>query len=1258
MRFTAPRARGASSVCVAIPARNTSLAVTWLAIATLASFAPVSLLPAQATTGTSAAVERAAMPRAQRETLSGHVTNATGAPLAGVVVIATMAPNRETFADTTNATGMYRITVERGTGDYVLYIAALGMTPARKRITRAGDEHDFTFNATLAAPQVAQLAAVNVAARRPVPQRVTAGAVEAGGAERIPDAMNGALSTDQLGDLNALALATPGATAVDGGYSVLGLGAAQNTVTMNGFTLNGASLPRDVRSTPRVSVSTYDPSRGWFSGSNVSVELGGGGLFNFARGHASLDAPALQVAPYANTAGQQFTNVRASYGAEGPLTWENRHFYALGLEASRRTSDVLTLGNANEQLMPGFGVVAGAAAELRSALTSSAASLLAPALTTRVQENGSFVLRLERNYADPLKGYAPVPTTYGVTMFATGARERGVRLNALSTNSRTGSNIIANGGVQGLFTHYIGKYYLYEARSSLGLSERHESSLLAMPEGRVLIGAAPAPNGSGVSTLAFGGNAYGNRTFQQLTWETTNTFKYFVRGRDAHAVKVTADARFDAVHNTIANNRFGTFTFASLADVASNTPSSFSRVLASPERRGGEWNGFVSIGDNWRVTPRLEVLYGARVEGNVFTTRPAYNADVAALFDVRTDFAPATVHVSPRAGFTWMMAKPGAVYRTGPSGDFMEPTRRRLRGGIGEFRSMTSPSLLADAYAATGLSNATRTILCVGQAVPLPDWQRYDADAATIPTSCVDGSPSVFADAAPVVRAVAPGYQPPTSWRANLQYSSRSAVVDWSAEVVTSLNLHQPGTIDRNFAGVPKFALADDSRPVFVDATAIVPSTGVASNASARLSPTFGRVVMTTSDLRSVSNQLTLSVRPVPTYMRGWYAAGWYTLANNRASSRGFDGDAFGSPATRTWTRGNYDVRHQVLTQFGYTKQGVTISGLLRVQSGTPYTPTIAGDVNGDGLLNDRAFIAKPSSTSNTALAADMRALLAGNTNARRCLESQLGLVARRNSCENPWSAGLNAELTFRQAALKRARITSIALNFSNPLAGVDQLLHGSAGMRGWGSTTIADPTLYSVRAFDPATRTFTYAVNARFAQPATLSALARTPFRMTIDVAMDLGQPVARQQLNKWLRPGRAGNTGTRLGRDDLKKRYENNVPDPFRTILLQTDSLLLSRAQVEALQQAQVPYRAKMDTVWTGLAAALAALPDNFDDARALKLQEAAVDAGWEVTRVAVHESLGPILSRLQMALANGLVQDLYRATAASKRRIYMPQ
>jgi hypothetical protein len=210
-----------------------------------------------------------------------------------------------------------------------------------------------------------------------------------------------------------------------------------------------------------------------------------------------------------------------------------------------------------------------------------------------------------------------------------------------------------------------------------------------------------------------------------------------------------------------------------------------------------------------------------------------------------------------------------------------------------------------------------------------------------------------------------------------------------------------------------------------------------------------------------------------------------------------------------------------------------------------------------------------------------------------------------------------------------------VVLSFANPLGGIDELIHGQKGLHGWGTPAFPDPVLYQVRGFDPAARRFNYDVNSRFGSTAAANALLRVPFRVTLDVSVDLGTPIPVQQLEKWMSPGRNGRAGKRLSAEKIKQRYMRNVPDPYSDILAQNDSLLLSDAQVAALQAVDESYLARVDTVWTRLAEYLAGLVDGYDGKTAVARAEAATSAVWELTRLDVQRTLPTILNPIQLRL-----------------------
>src|SRR5207247_5823250 len=125
----------------------------------------------------------------------------------------------------------------------------------------------------------------------------------------------------------------------------------------------------------------------------------------------------------------------------------------------------------------------------------------------------------------------------------------------------------------------------------------------------------------------------------------------------------------------------------------------------------------------------------------------------------RTDRIPSELHVSPRVGFTWALG--GGSGGGGPQTTF-------LRGGVGDFRSLTPTSLYAAALGAPGLANAETQLICVGSAVPIPDWSQYAQDPSTIPAQCADTAAALSVVPRPNVTAFAPDFTAPRARRASL----------------------------------------------------------------------------------------------------------------------------------------------------------------------------------------------------------------------------------------------------------------------------------------------------------------------------------------------------------------------------------------------------------------------------------------------------------------------------------------------------------
>jgi len=154
----------------------------------------------------------------------------------------------------------------------------------------------------------------------------------------------------------------------------------------------------------------------------------------------------------------------------------------------------------------------------------------------------------------------------------------------------------------------------------------------------------------------------------------------------------------------------------------------------------------------------------------------------------------------------------------------------------------------------------------------------------------------------------------------------------------------------------------------------------------------------------------------------------------------------------------------------------------------------------------------------------------------------------------------------------------------------------------------------------------------------------------------VDIGRQVEEQQVDRWLKPGRNGRRGVKADAQELRRRYDRNVPDLYGVVLQQSDSLLLSRDQAEAMQRARAAYRVRMDSVWNTLATYLANLPDQYNAHEAYRRAEEGIDGAWELTRVDLQRHLPEILNPVQLQLIPSVVKTLINSQGPVRIRLFI--
>ena len=1130
--------------------------------------------------------------------IRGRVLGPDALGVQSVLVTATTLSGNVSRSARTDKNGRYTISFPGGEGNYWVTFAALGFTPRRYQVLRTAEQEILIADARLS-PATVTLDAIQVSERAAVSRSDTVSDVS--GSEKAISTDPGFLSAEQMGDLAAMAASIPGVQLLLGAdgaadqFSVFGLGGDQNNTQLNGLNFGDSNVPRDAAVSTSLSTSPYDVSRGGFSGGQLQVRTRSGSNFRTRALSYNMVAPPLQWVDRAGIAtNQQYTNLSAGGSMSGPFK-QDQSFYNGSFQFDRRLQDLQTLLNSSDLGFQTIGVSPDSVSRMLGILRGQNAPFsLSDYSNQRVNDRGSFLSSFD---------FVPPSSTRGNTFTATltGNINRtspgAAGSTSLLTPSRDGTRSSWGGSGQLRQSGQLGIFGLFtETTLGYNVSRNASDPFVELPSGSVRVNSLLSDGTQSVKTLSYAGSTNLNTSSENSSLAGNNTMSWF-SADNRHRVKFTTELRRDTYWQDFTTNELGSFSYNSLADLQANIPASFSRQLSPRRRNGAELVGALSLGDAWRPNNDLQVQYGLRMDGNKFLTSPRSNSAIATAFNLDNAETPNRYYVSPRVGFSWTYGQ--ADQLTLVPGMVRAP-RAVLRGGFGVFQNTPGVNLIQGAIDNTGLPSGLQSLTCLGAATPIPNWTQYAANVGSIPTTCADGSGgTVFSNSAPNVTLFSPSYVAQRSLRSNLQWSGAVLSNHFQATVdgTWSKNLNQQGSVDLNFPGVRTFSLANEAnRPMYVPVTSIVPTTGVIAWRGSRVAEAYGRVSEQRSDLQSESKQLTVSIRPVSFSSRfNWSLS--YVLADVREQFLGFN-STVGDPRAREWSPGQNFSRHQLQYSLNYNwlnTMRISWSGGLR--SGVLYTPVVSGDVNGDSFGNDRAFIFDPAKNADAAVNAGIQSLLnTGTKEAVACLKSQIGTLAGRNSCEGPWTLTGNLSVSVNSLRIGLPQRANLSFQITNPLSGIDRMLHGEDNLKGWGQNVQPDQQLLFVRGFDPNTNSFKYDVNQRFGSTRVSQSAFRSPTAITALLRYDLGPAREQEQLIQQLNRGRSS-PGNKPSLQQLRGTANVGIINPMQQLLQQADTLKLTRRQADIIATLNHAYVLKSDSIWTPIAKFLSELPDKFD-------------------------------------------------------------
>jgi hypothetical protein len=1123
------------------------------------------------------------------EIIAGRVRGPDSLPIAGATVDVTSVENGVVKHTRTRADGRFSLLFRDGGAQYRLTVKYLGMAPASLTLTRQADEDRLIAEIRLAKTAVT-LSAVQVTAQAQRPGAPPAST--AGGTERVLSQQFLVRFPVSPGDLNSIAALAPGVVQIAGtdsgpaSFSVGAQPANQNNVTVDGSSFLFGTLPQNSVRSVRVVTNAYDVSRGQFTGGQVATTTLSGTSVTQGTATVSAQQPSLEFPTSAlPTFGQRYTQNTGSFGIGGPIA-KDEAFYFASMQYDRRTDAVASLLDANGPTLANLGVSGDSLSRFLQLLGRKGVSPRAGAPSERLGTTLSTLGRIDWDFSDSHSLMIRGDYRH--------ADQNATRIGTLSLPATGGMVSSDGGGLMASVTSNLGAF-INEFRGYASSDQQSTNGFLASPLGVVTVTSDLTGGKSGLALLQFGGNPSLPRHTTTRLFELSNELSWLAG--DAHRIKF--GALLNANRSTISGvgNQFGTFIYNSLADFDAGRPALFARSLSGADQRSGTNNAALYIGDAYRQSQSLQVVYGARMEATRLPDAPSLNPLLQQTFGRRTDAWPTDVRVTPRVGFTYLLGNVAGI----PAGVF--------KGGAGLFRGTVPLPLVGAVASATGLAGAQSNVLCAGSAVPTPNWQSFADDPATIPTSCAGGStqPSL-SSTRPSVYLFDSSFGAPEVWRGSLGWQRRIAS-RWAigVDALHSYGERSAYATDLNLPAQGFVLSSEGNRPVLGQPGDIVPATGTATGNGNRPNVAFGPVISVASGFHSQATQLAFTLSGPALRGGGTSITYTYNRATDQSNGFGLGASAAttaGNPNVAEWGTSDLERRHQVVAQsISQFPHGLEFTVIGRLLSGPRYTPMVSGDVNGDGARNDRAFI--PLTSGTAPITMDMARLLATtDSRAAECLRDQEGQLAQRNSCTTPWTPQLDLQVNWTPRAIRLDERLTLSLVATNTLAGADRLLHGN-DLHGWGQPIIPDRNLVSVTGFDPNARQFAYKVNQHFGTPSGADNAFGVPFQLMLRGQVILGVDPVKAQI----RAVTGGTGGNAASLKEVRDRILKGVPYPVQRILDGADSLKLdlTTAQRATLTAIATRYTTFVDSIGDAVAVLLSANGGRPDlGAMAPKLQQ----------------------------------------------------
>ena len=524
--------------------------------------------------------------------------------------------------------------------------------------------------------------------------------------------------------------------------------------------------------------------------------------------------------------------------------------------------------------------------------------------------------------------------------------------------------------------------------------------------------------------------SHGNELDQDV-YEATANFTFTVAGN--HQITVGSHNEFFKFRNLFAQNRYGTWSFASADSLEQGLPRYYEALLeARPDGFTARFSvkqlgGYIQ--DAWRPNDRLTLTGGLRVDVPLFNNTPSQNdaPELVTTLKVNTgQFPSGNATWSPRLGFNFDPFGNGNTI---------------ARGGVGLFSGRPPYVWMSNAFTGTGLEQKTiqcSRIVGVGTQANIPT---FTVDVDNLPRACAGG-----AEVAPPASTVS-YFDKDFKFQQALKYS---VGVDQrlpgglvaTADFLYTKNVNQMYQTDEN---VQLGEVNREGRQLYATPTAQTLATTLTR---LRKVTTAVTTVIHHSN-KSADRSWLATAQLQKSFASGLFFSASYTRSKSQdlmslTSSIAFS-NLQNTPLDGTLTDRNlrlsgFDVPHKiVLSGSANLPFGLQASAVYTARAGTPYAYVTTNDVNGDGIsTNDLFYVPRDIndiSIAGTNQAADwdrLNTFIVGE----KCLQEQRGQIMHRTTCRNPWQKFLDVRFTkvIPTMSGQNLQVTADVFNFLNLL--------------------------------------------------------------------------------------------------------------------------------------------------------------------------------------------------------------------------------